>query len=221
MIPYKPNWTKLDLIQLQQECNKYFEEDNPPPRSIIQGKINLRHFLYQNIKLQQTIKFNKDESNKTFQRILNCRELQIKELRKRIEKEKAVNIYNKQHDKRITELEIQNKKLNMMLKKIKEENAIYKTQCLKQSNEIENLNDIILRLEDKQQEESDSDQEDLDEDMMQFHRNNQIEPRSREPTPTKQDKDFIVNDLEDDISNFIPSENDSSDIEYSGSDGSI
>lgn len=107
MIPHKHYWKKIDLTNLKEECKQYFLDDRPPPRRIIQGKINLKHFLYQIHKLQRIIV--------VIQRKLHGRELQIKELRQRYERQKTYII---QHEKEITRLNLENKKLTRLMMKI-------------------------------------------------------------------------------------------------------
>lgn len=113
MIPYIQYWKKIDLINLKKECKQYFLDDKPPPRCIIQGKINLKHFLYQIHKLKQMIQTN-ESIHVVISRKLKNRELQIKELRQRVDRQKTCIA---QHEKEIARLKLKNKKLTILIMK--------------------------------------------------------------------------------------------------------
>ena len=96
-------WKLKDIKKLREECINQISLDQPPPRCIEKGKVNIKHFIYHNEKLkhdmqklQQTIKkenIHKTESYvqlqndlKSTSRKLQSRNLQMIELRKRINK---------------------------------------------------------------------------------------------------------------------------------------
>ena len=107
-------WTKKHIHNLQQECEVAIIEDNPPPRAIIKGKINIKHFIYhlENLKIKIEI----------MKRKLNQRELQLKELRKRIVK------------------------LNEQLYNTKKQNKRYELINKQQVQEIKHLKNIISKI---------------------------------------------------------------------------
>ena len=135
MIPHQEHWIKQDILRLRNECKELLLVDQPPPRSIIQGKINIKHFIYQNEKLNQQVTDSlNDKSINAMKRKLKCRELHLIELRKRIDKLKEQQHCN---EKTISQVITQNNKLKQQLVNIQKDNCSLIEINLKQKEQIQ------------------------------------------------------------------------------------
>lgn len=229
MMSTNEHWNRSDIQNLKNECKNEIKMHKPPPRCLDHGKINVKHFIYVNETLKNKIQnlqetLSKTQSNlslnsykelqnqlKSTTRKLNNRELQLKELRKRIDNLNQKTISNKmkmneltlkhtQYQKIINDLENQNQKLRKELTVNKQEiTKIRKKTQTKIADYIDEINDlkkIIKTLEpneisvSEEESEEQSNQSDYDREM--------TEPRSSSSSANTQDKDFVVDDLESD-----------------------
>ena len=196
-------WQQRDINELRNECQKDINDDKPPPRCIKQGQINIKHFIYHNQKLRNQLK--------STTRKLNGRDLQIEQLRKRIDnlnkqllndktKINELTSTNSQFNQNITNLERKNKNLINQLHLSKQEiiNLKNETQQLinKYDDEIHDLKTIIQSLEPNEISDSEEESEELSNES--DNDREMTEPRSSPSLSNTQDRNFIVNDTDED-----------------------
>lgn len=185
---------RIDIVNLQNEVRTDILNDKPPPRPIIGGKINLKHFIYQIEILNRKInELQQMESLDVCRRKLNNRNLQVNELRKRIQKLKFENLEMSKLKQKIKNLSTEKEELKRQLNVVNDENKLYKQKHIQNESKITDLNEIISKLEDRLTSEaedyiSESESETLKE------RIDKIESTSPSLTPNTQDNDFIVVD---------------------------
>jgi len=210
------NWRSKDVTQLRQICRKNIKSNHPPPRAIIQGQINLEHFIYHNEVLKDKIKTLQNETNscikqqqlfinlekeyKICQRKLKNRDLQLKQFRKRI-----VNLESLNKDIKI--------ELNLSKEQITNIQNESNSKVQNYIDEIKDLKDIIKNLEPNELSSYASDEQDLSESNH-YHRLRE-ETRSQSSLPNTQDREFRVSDddtdMEDESDSFRPSPESSGD----------
>lgn len=212
--------TQIDVEKLQNECKNEINKGKPAPRCIKKGQINVKHFIYHNQKLrnkiqnlQQTLA-KLDENHlqnklKSTIRKLNNRELQLKELRKRIDhlnqqivnnkiKINELTLINSQFQQNIKNLETKNENLRNELHLNKQENINIKNKTQQKIeeyvDEINDLNTIIKTLEPN--EISGLDDESEEESNQSDHDREMTEPRSPSSSANTQDKHFVIDDID-------------------------
>ena len=84
-------WQKSDITRLRNQCKHDINNNIPPPRPIQYSQVNIKHFIYHNENLKiQILKLKNDQFEHQAQinilnRKLRGREMQIEQLRKRIQ----------------------------------------------------------------------------------------------------------------------------------------
>lgn len=199
--------TKQDIIKIRDTCKQDILNHKPPPRSFIKGNINLKHFIYHIESLKQQLQNNQlNEQNQN--RKLKQRELQLEELRKRIQRiksdhSKLLQSTNLQHQQDIKTQQLKIQNLTRINNEIKNKNEQYSIQ-------IKKLNDIISTLENEQSQRSSTKEPSLDPAHDIFVE----ESPSESSIPNSEDIDFIVDDDHQDSSGTYEqlTENNESDV---------
>ena len=197
-------WTCKDILDIRNVCKKSIAQNNPPPRAILRGEINVEHFIYHNESLKLQIEvlkkklttechvasvtqehMNDRKLQKQYvisQRKLNNRNLQLEQLKKRISNLHTVNtkLQKEINLKQIQIVKIENEKNELMYNF---------------NQEITDLKDLIKNLEP---EEFESEQSQKESHIHSFEPNGSIvlkeEDRSQSSEPNTQDNAFTVSD---------------------------
>ena len=203
MIQSDKYWKRIDILELAKECSNDIANNIPPPRPIERGSLKIKHFIYHiedlKIKLMNSQESKAESGITTLKRKLNGRDLQIKQLRKRIE---LLTNELMTKESRFKSIQDDNIKLESANKVLREEiiSLNNKINIYKQDNGRRDGCEESMSVDESDEELS------VDADTM------EEESISQTIEANTQDNEFIVDDYNDnDEEKYEPSEDETSD----------
>ena len=240
-------WKQSDISRLRNQCKSDISNNIPPPRSIQCKQVNIKHFIYHNENLKiQILKLKNNQFEHQAQinilnRKLHGRELQIKQLRKRIQnsdhrlaeqklKIQQLNNHIELQQKMVVKIKADNKQLH-------DDNHQFISSNEKLNLQINNLNQEIINLKSKEDNnqtieescevmsidtnESESENIGPNEALDPEHNHCVEEVRSQSSEPNTQDKEFIVDDVSVDEELTYVQSSDEQEDDYSTQESSL